>query len=310
MTRLHADLMLLGCAAIWGFAFLFQKSAMAHVGPLLFIAARSLVACLALAPLAMMEMRRSGRSPVRPMLPVALVAGCAFFVAGALQQAGLVTATVTNTGFLTALYVVITPFIAWGLLGRRPRSLVWLAAALSFVGIWLLGGGTLSAFSQGDMLVALSAVFWSLHVVILGRAAPLGNAATFSAVQFLVVAILGTASAAAFEVITLDGIRRAAVEIAYVGLLSSALTFTLFAIALRATQPSEAAVIVSTETLFAAFGAYLLLGERLSPLGWAGAAIILLATVLVQLAPTLGARPRGLATDERSSVLSEPGKSP
>ena len=89
---------------------------------------------------------------------------------------------------------------------------------------------------------------------------------------------------------TLDGLRGAAVEIAYVGLLSSALTFTILTVALQYTPPSEAAVIVSTETVFAAFAAYLLLGERLAPIGWAGAGLILAATLLLQLGAAIALR--------------------
>lgn len=284
MRRLHANLLLLTAAAIWGFAFLFQKSAMAHVGPLQFVAARAVVACLALLPLALHEMRSSG--PASPdLLKATFPAGVAFFIGAALQQWGLVTASVTNSGFLTALYVVATPFIAWALLGRRPPPLIWAGVALSFAGTWALGGGTLSAFSQGDGLVALSAAFWALHLVLTGRAAKLGRPFAFTCLQFLVVAALGLGLAPAFEIISAEKLGAVWVEIAYVGLLSSALTFTMFCMALRHTGPSEGAIIVSTETLFAAFGAWALLGERLPLIGWAGAGLILGATLLIQLAP-------------------------
>ena len=85
----------------------------------------------------------------RGLLPIACGGGLLFFVAAWLQQAGIRTATVTNTGFLTALYVVITPFIAWGWNGRRPNAAVWPAIALSAFGTWLLGGGGLSCALAG-----------------------------------------------------------------------------------------------------------------------------------------------------------------
>jgi drug/metabolite transporter (DMT)-like permease len=96
-------------------------------------------------------------------------------------------------------------------------------------------------------------------------------------------------------------LRGAALDIAYVGLLSSALTFTLLTVALQYTPPSEAAVIVSMETVFAALAAYLLLGERLPAIGWAGAALILTATLLLQLAPALSARFLRRAVPQRSN---------
>ena len=294
MRRIHADLLLLTAAAIWGFAFLFQKSAMAHVGPLQFVAARAIVACLALLPLALYEMRASGprfTDLARTTMPACI----AFFIGAVLQQWGLVTASVTNSGFLTALYVVATPFVAWALLGRRPPPLIWAGVALSFAGTWLLGGGTLAAFSHGDGLVALSAAFWALHLVLTGRAASLGRPFTFTCLQFAVVGALGLVLAPAFETITADKLAAAWIEIAYVGLLSSALTFTMFSMALRYTGPSEGAIIVSTETLFAAFGAWALLGERLPLIGWIGAGLILGATLLIQLTPTRSLRAQPVA---------------
>lgn len=290
MSRLNADIALLFAAAVWGLAFVFQKSAMDHIGPLTFIAARGAVAALALAPLALREHRRVGSSGNPGFWTIAVSGGVAFFIAAWLQQAGIRTATVTNTGFLTALYVVITPFIAWGWSGKVPNPIVWPAVALSAFGTWLLGGGSLAAFSHGDLLVALSAFFWAAHVVITGRASPFGRPVAFTAVQFAVVSSLAAAGSGLLETPTLDGLRGAAVEIAYVGLLSSALTFTLLTVALQYTPPSEAAVIVSTETVFAAIAAYLLLGERLAPIGWAGAGLILAATLLLQLGAAIALR--------------------
>jgi drug/metabolite transporter (DMT)-like permease len=284
MSRLHADLALLFAAAVWGIAFLFQKAAMEHIGPLTFIAARGTVAALALAPLAVRE-RRGGKAEGDrfTLLSIAVAGGVAFFIAAWLQQAGLVTATVTNTGFLTALYVIITPFLAWAASGKVPIVLIWPAAALSAFGTFLLGGGSLGAFSPGDMLVAMSAFFWALHVVITGSAGRFRRPIFFTAVQFAVVGALGATVAGLLEHVTAHGLLAASVDIAYVGLLSSAVTFTLLTVALQHTSPSEAAVIVSLETLFAALAAYVWLGERLPAVGWWGAAMIMSATLLIQL---------------------------
>jgi drug/metabolite transporter (DMT)-like permease len=299
MSRLHADIALLFAAVVWGLAFLFQKSAMDHVGPLAFIAARGAVAALALAPLALRERRRLGSAPreTRGFLAVACWGGVTFFVAAWLQQAGIRTATVTNTGFLTALYVTIVPFIAWGWSGKVPNRVVWPAVVLSAFGTWLLGGGALSAFSAGDQLVALSAIFWAIHVVVTGRASPYRRPVAFTAIQFAIVAVLAALGAAMLETTTIEGLAGAAIDIAYVGLLSSALAFTILTVALQHTPPSEAAVIVSMETVFAAAAAYWLLGERLPAIGWTGAALILGATLVLQIGTALGPRaPRSFAS--------------
>jgi drug/metabolite transporter (DMT)-like permease len=279
--------MLLLAASLWGLAFLFQKSAMRHVGPLTFIGARGVVASVALAPLAWWELKRWPPPRPRGLLRWSIAGGLAFFLAAWLQQSGLRTASVTNSGFLTALYVVLTPLIAWALQRKPPSGLVWLAVGLSALGTWLLGGAAFSSFSGGDAQVATSAVFWAGHVVITGRASRSGRPLAFTLIGFLLVAALGGGAAFCFEHPSPAGLARAALDIAYVGLLSSAVAFLLLILALQHLPPAEAAVIASMETVIAAGAAYVWLGERLPALGWAGAALILAASVLVQIAPAL-----------------------
>lgn len=302
MTRLQADLALVASAAIWGLAFVYQKTAMDHVGPYLFIACRAAVAALALWPLALIEARRAPAVAAGSLWPVSLLCGLLFFLGAALQQIGIVTASVTNAGFLTALYVVVVPFIAWAWYRRAPGLLVWPAVGLSFLGTWLLGGGTLGGLGTGDLLVAGSAVFWAAHVVAVAASGRLARPIAVTAIQFLAVAVLALACTLAFETPRLAGILAAAPQIAYVGLLSSALTFTLLAVALRHTPPAEAAVLVSLETVFAAIAGAVLLGDRLAPIGWVGAGLILAATLVVQLAPLRGrrdrARPAGISRSD------------
>jgi drug/metabolite transporter (DMT)-like permease len=287
MRRIHADLLLVFAAVVWGVAFVFQKTAMDHIGPSLFVAARSTVAVLALAPLALREHRRAPDQFPPELLSIAVLGGGIFFLGAITQQAGIITASVTNTGFLTALYVVFTPFLVWLFMRRQPAWIVWPAVAMSFVGMWLLGGGTMGGFARGDLLVAISAVFWAAHVVIVAQATRHARPVAFSAIQFAMVALLGTIGAILFEPISLAALASAWREIAYVGVLSSALTFTLLAIALKHTPPTEATIIVSSETLFAALAAYIVLGERLSLVGWCGAGLILGAVLLVQAGPQI-----------------------
>ncbi|MEZ5844063.1 MAG: DMT family transporter [Hyphomicrobiaceae bacterium] len=285
MRRIHADLLLLLTALIWGLAFVFQKTAMAHIGPLTFLCVRSVIAALALAPLALREGRQSGGGLVPGRLwPIAIVAGTLFFLGGALQQIGLVTATVTNTGFLTGLYVVLVPLIGLALFREHVTRIIWLAVALAFVGTWLLGGGTLAGFTHGDWLVAAGAIFWASHLHAVKRSGHHARPVAFTFAQFVVIALFAGAGAISFEHIDAARLWAARGELAYVGLLSSALTFTLLAVAMRHTSAAEGTIIVSLETLFAAFAAALLLGERLPAIGWVGAALMFSASLVVQVA--------------------------
>ena len=290
MRRLKADLLLLLAAAVWGVAFYFQKAAMEHIGPFLFIAARGLIAAVCLTPLALLEARRVTIPWSIGLMQLGLAGGLAFLVAATLQQTGIIDATVTNAGFLTGLYVVATPLIAWVIFGQRPASYVWAAVALAFGGVWLLGGGTVGGFSTGDALISMSAVLWALHMVITSRASVYGRPVAYTAMQFSLVAFGGAVLTMAIENNTLDGLYKALPAIAYVGVLSSALTFTLLAIALKDTPPGEASILMSMETLFAAAAGVLLAGEWLAPIGWIGAGLMFSATILVQIGPLLESR--------------------
>lgn len=288
ISRLQADVLLLACAALWGVSFLFQKSAMDHIGPLTFTAARSLVAAIVLLPFVVFEHARAASPPSPGLIKASSVAAAVFVVAAYLQQSGISTATVTNTGFLTALYVVAVPFASYAITGRAIAPSMWLAVAISILGTALLSGGSQDGFGMGEALIAASAIFWAVHFVIVGRAAAYDRPALFTALQFIIVALVAAFGAALVEDVSLPSLQLASTEIIYVGVIATAATFLMFAVALRATSPTEAALIISTDTIFAAIAAWLVLGERLSIIGVLGATAILAAIVVVH-----GARSQG-----------------
>ena len=283
MTRTKADLLVLFAALIWGVAFYYQKSAMSHIGPFLFLGLRSILAAAALLPFALREWQASPPSSP-PIRPFALLGGVVFFTAAALQQVGIVTATVTNTSFLTALYVVVTPFLLWLLRHERPGPRIWLASCLAFIGIWALGGGAIGAFSQGDMLIAVSSIAWSLYMVVTSASGKLAKPMQYTFIHFLVVAALALSCAGYFEKIEGAAITAAAVPLLYIGLLSSAFTFALMAHVVRHIPASRASILLSTEVLFGAASGFIMLDERLSPIGWAGAALMFCAILMIQSA--------------------------
>jgi len=269
-------------ALIWGVAFYFQKTAMAHIGPLLFIGLRGSVAAIVLLPFAFMEQGRSETSLTR-LAPIGCLGGFVFFLAGSIQQIGIVTATVTNTGFLTALYVVITPLLYWLIKRKSPSPLTWFSACLAFAGVWALGGGSLEGFSSGDKWVAVSSVFWALLIMTSAEASKWSRPLTYTCIQFAVVACLGLCSAFLLESVSSDAIIKAAESILYVGILSSAFTFAVMAMALKTVSAPRASILLTLETLFAAGAGYVLLGERLTLLGWAGASLIIGAVLVLRL---------------------------
>lgn len=286
MTRLQANLLLLLAGAIWGAGFIAQSTAMETLGPIWFIGLRFAVATLVALPFALAEKKRAV-APVRRAERLGfLFTGLALFLAAASQQIGLLTTSVTNSGFLTGLYVVFTPILTVFVLRKRPHWIIWPAAAMSAAGIFLLSGGALSALTVGDLLTILCALLWSFQMISVGVfAGRSGRPLALSAVQFAVCAVLGCAVAAVVEPISLSAVKGALPEILYAGFFSSGLAFICQNVAQRYTTAPQAAIFLSSEALFAALFGVLLLGESISPAGYAGCAIIFVAMLATELVP-------------------------
>jgi drug/metabolite transporter (DMT)-like permease len=288
MTRARANLLLLLAGAIWGMGFVAQSSAMAHVGPWAFNAIKFALAALAVAPFAWREARGTAAPLSKADLGGFGFIGVLLFLAAILQQIGIVTTSVTNTGFLTGLYVVFTPFFGVLLMRNRPHWIVWPAALLAFAGIVLVGGGSLGSLRSGDFLVIGCAVFWSLQIVYITRFAQgSGRPLTLSLVQFGVAAVLSALGAVTLETTTLAALGHAWIELVYGGVFSIGLAFSLQTIGQRYTTAPQAAIFLSSEALFAALFAALFMGERIAAIGLVGCACIFAAMMAVELVPML-----------------------
>jgi drug/metabolite transporter (DMT)-like permease len=289
MSRFQSNLLLIFVALIWGSAFVAQSRGMADVGPMLFTGIRFLVGSAVVAPLAAAEWRRLGREG-RPLTRLdgwhILALGVLMTLGAAMQQVGIQYTSVTNAGFLTALYVPLVPVLAWLLLRHVAHWSVWPAAAGCVVGAFLLSGAHELKLALGDLWVIGSAIPWALHVLMVGRWADrMGAPFLVASGQFLVCGLAALASALVVEPISWAGIQAAGGPILYTGVLSVGVAFTAQVVAQRYAHAADAAIILSAETIFAAGFGYLLMGERLNTAGLTGCGLMLACILLVQLAP-------------------------
>jgi drug/metabolite transporter (DMT)-like permease len=290
LTRARSNLLLLLVALVWGSAFVAQAAAARSLGALTFTGLRFALGAAVVAPFAWREwrqLRARDRQPrPRDLLHIAGL-GTLLFLGSAMQQVGMATTTVTNAGFLTALYIPLVPVLGWVLQRHAPHWTTWLAGAGCVAGSWLLaGGGGLSHFHTGDWWVIASALPWSAHVMLVGRAANrLHGAMLVACGQFIACSVLASVLGFAFEPLAIQGLRQALWAIVYTGVLSVGLGFTLQVVAQRHTRPADSAIVLSSETVFAAgFGA-VLMGDRIGATGLLGCALILACVLLVQLQP-------------------------
>lgn len=303
MRRIYANLLLLFVGAVWGMGFVAQSTAMAAIEPLFFTGIRFLAAAIAVLPFAIWEQKRRARnvaetppSLTRGNLLNYAILGTFLFSSLATQQIGLLTTSVTNSGFLTGIYVVMVPVLGLLVLRQVPHAIIWPASTLTLTGIFLLSGGNLTGLTQGDYWTILCAVLWACHVLFLGRVLSTqsgGNTPfTLATIQFFVCALLGLALAAMFETMSWSIIVAAAPEILFAGVLSGGVAFTLQAVAQQYTTPPQAAIFMSSEALFAALFGAIILGERIGFSGYIGCLLIFAAMLGVEIIPMLRLRAR------------------
>lgn len=295
-ARLRANILLTVTAIIWGAAFVAQRAAMEHLGPMTYNGVRFALGGLALLPLALRSPAVPGQLALRghQRHMAGLAAGVLLFVSASLQQVGMLYTTAGNAGFITGLYVVLVPILGlW--LGQRSGPGVWLGVGLSAVGLYLLSITENFSIGLGDFLELLCAVCFAGHVLLVSYLAPRMPAALLSCLQYATCAALSLLAALLFEPMPLpgylEGIRGAAIPILYGGLMSVGLAYTLQVVAQKDAEPSHAAIILSLEGAFAALTGWWLLGEVMSLRAMTGCALMLAGTLVAQLWPQRAAQP-------------------
>lgn len=278
--RLKADLTLFFISMIWGSAMVAQRVAGRMGSVYLFNGARYMLAALVVLPFAVRQNKSMtiGRSQRRWML----MAGGLLFVGSAFQQMGLVYTTAGNAGFITSLYVVLVPLVLWIGWRERPTALAMFSVILAGMGAFLLSAGGRLEARAGDVLELVGALFWALHVVLLGKFASRFESISFSAGQLAVCGMLHFGVGLMVEQPALAMSWPVLVAVVYTAVFSLGAAYTLQVWAQRHTPPSDAALILSLEAVFSALAGWLLLGERLLTVQVVGCIVIFAAVVLSQ----------------------------
>lgn len=287
-SLLMGNILMLAAAALWGFTFVAQKTGMEYLEPLMFTAIRFLLGATCLVFL----IRFLGKEKLsRKGLIAGLIMGVLITFGITLQQVGIVYTTAGKSGFLTAIYILLVPiFLSMG--GKKLPLQVWPAIVMALTGLYFLTikditfSTMFSSINQGDYWVLVSAIFWALHIIYVGKAAKNHCPLRLSIVQFYVCAVLSFLAALIFEPVVIadivEGAKGAWLEIAYGGIASVAIAFTLQVFAQQSVPAHYAAMILSLEAVFAVIGGVLLIGEVLTVRMMFGFALIFAGIILAQ----------------------------
>ena len=291
--ELMHTLALLVCAAIWGSAFVAQSVGAEYVGAFTFLAVRNWIAVVFLIPVIYVRdtiLRKRGRPSVRPANRTqrrCLLTGgaaCGFFLcaASAFQQVGIRYTTTAKAGFITALYVVIVPILSV-FFGKSVKSRIWMCVALAVLGLYLLCMRGELSLSFGDGVVLVCAFLFACQIMTVDYFAPQVDTVRLSQTQFLVTALLSTVCMFFFEDLSTDSLIKALPSIAYAGVMSSGVAYTLQIIGQQNLNPAIASITMSLESVFAALAGWIVLGQSMTVRELAGCVLMFAAIILAQL---------------------------
>jgi drug/metabolite transporter (DMT)-like permease len=287
-TKRHRglELALIGVAAIWGFTFPVVKDAVAIIPPFEFLAIRFAIAAAVLT-LVFARQLRAFLALGRRALLAGAGAGLALFAGYTFQTVGLQYTTASNAGFITGLFVVFTPILSAVILRRFPARGAIAGVVLATAGLFLLSDtGHGLRLGHGDLLMLGCAFSFAVHIVILGRFAPDLPTGPLVVIQLWVTATLSAWASLMVETPVAAAGSDVWLPILLTALYASAIGFFVQTAAQRVVSPTRTAVILVSEPAFAGLAGYLLLGERLTTLGWTGAALILAGMLTAELTPT------------------------
>ena len=270
MSPIVGVLLLVLVTVIWGSTFAIIKETIETVPVPILLAVRFSFAALILLWV----------KPERKTLIPGLVLGVLSFAGYATQSVGMLTTTASKAAFITGLSVILTPMVGAIWLRHRVPLRVWLAAVLALTGLGLMTLNPHEGLVVGDFWVLATALAYALYIVYLGEVAAHHKPIVLTSLQIIVVALLSWGWAVP-DLHVLENLGLSEISaLLYLAIFATALVLWLQALAQRVVPAYATALIFALEPVFAAIFAYVLLGERLSPQGWLGGALVVLAMII------------------------------
>lgn len=282
MKERKAVLLMLLASFLWGLTFAFQSKASSVIGPFMFNGIRNIIGVIVLLPLIFKNLKNKDRAYFLRILKGGFFCGIFLMTASAAQQIGIGMTSAGKTGFLTSLYTLFVPIFSVFLKKSVPLK-IWLCVAVAIVGSFFLCINGDKGISQGDLWVLLCAVLFAFQIMCIEKFSKDVDGIDLSAMQFLVAGIINLIVGFFTETISLSIISDALIPILYSGIFSCGVAYTLQIIGQKYVPATKATLALSLESAWAAVGAAIILGERMSGKELFGCVLVFAAVVLSQL---------------------------
>lgn len=287
--QLKGSMALLSATVIWGFAFIAQSVGMDLIGPFTFQMVRCLLAVVFLVPLSFLldlgkcSMGQSLNKWKNPKLwKASICCGAALFAASSLQQVGLVYTDAGKAGFLTAMYIVLTPVV--GLLrGRKAPRLTVLSVAIAVVGLYLISCMGAATINKGDLYLMGCALAFAVQINCIDHFCENLDGFRMNCIQALTVAVISVPCVLLTETVDMGNLLACWGPLCFAGCLSMGLAYSLQIVGQKHMEATAASLIMSLESVFAALGGWWLLKERMTTTELMGCGLVFAAVVISQL---------------------------
>ena len=282
------------CTFIWGTTFIAQDTGMKVIGPYVFNGIRFFVGFLALVPFYLLLEKKNTYKVISKnktkFFYLSILIGLFLFFATAFQQVALLYTDVANAAFFTIFYVPMVPIIVFFLFKKNIHWSVWPSVILCVIGGYLLTNFHDATVRRGDTLVVIGAIFWSLHIIFIGKIIEEFNAPILiGLIQTMIVSVCSIILALLFEDFILKNILDQKIQILYAGILSGGIAFVFQIYAQKNISPAPAAIIFSLEGVFATIAAWIILSQILNLNNILGCSFILVGVLISQLLPEISA---------------------
>lgn len=269
-------------ALIWGSAFVAQKIGAESLPPFAYNGIRFTLGVLFLAVVYSLWGKKVALFGKLNLLYGA-IGGFFLFSGATLQQIGIQYTTTGKTGFITGLYVVLVPVIGI-FTGQKARKEVWIGCVLAFFGLYFLSMTSYDGdINFGDFLVFCSSIFFAFHVTSVEIFLRKVESLEFCLVQYSFCAILSLVLSILLESFTFQAVHECIYPLLYGGIMSVGVAYTLQIVGQKNVAPSAAAIILSLETMFAAVGGFLILGENITHRELIGCVFMLTGIIIAQI---------------------------
>ena len=279
-------LALLGVGFVWGAAFVLMKDAIVLQPYMDFLATRFTIAAIAMILLRPVVSLRFEAGDIRYGALIGVVLAFGYIT----QTIGLDMTTAATSGFLTGLYVVFTPLIAWLFTRQKVSGKVALGVLFSIVGMGIFSGAATSTeFQLGQIWLVVCAVLYAVHILLLGHYGKTRNSYRFAMLQIAFVALVTWGFA------LVDGYQpppnfEVWFAVLFTALLSTVLAFWIQTWAQTLLDPARVALLITSEVIFTALLAIGLGQEPLTLAIVVGGGMMLTAMLIVEW-PRKGEKP-------------------